>query len=132
MEMRMQGYDDISYVTGSAATSQELFIATDALSGHVLAMGGVCNLRDLGFGVLVWMLATRFIQTHKQDLVREGRIIMATYLEKYKKLYNYISIANEPALRYIVALGAELYPPQKWGREGELFVPFVIKQKERG
>lgn len=126
-EMLLMGYDDLFYIKDSIDQSGECFAAYGS-NNELLCVFGVVNRKNLGFGVPVWLVATEDVNKYHKELVKHGRTIIKSFVKRYKKLYNYISIENEPALRYIRAMGAELYPPQRWGINGELFVPFVIKE----
>lgn len=126
-EMLLMGYNDVSYITESIDMSKECF-ACYTESGKLLGIGGITDAPDFGLGVPVWFVATEYIAAYHRQLVRHGMAIIKRYLEVYGKLYNYISIDNLQALRYIQRAGATIYPPQRWGINGELFVPFVIER----
>lgn len=126
-EMLLMGYNDVSYITESIDMSKECF-ACYTESGKLLGIGGITDAPDFGLGVPVWFVATEDIAAYHRQLVCHGMAIIKRYLEAYGKLYNYISIDNLQALRYIQKAGATIYPPQRWGINGELFVPFVIER----
>lgn len=126
-EMLLMGYNDVSYITDSINTSAECFAAyTD--EGVLLGIGGVADAPDFGLGKPIWFLASKDIAQYHKQLVRHGMAIIKRYLEIYGKLYNYISIDNLQAIRYIRKASATIYPPQRWGVGGALFVPFVIER----
>lgn len=126
-EMLLMGYNSVEYVTDSINTSKECFACyTD--DGRILGIGGIADTPDFGLGVPIWFLASKDIARYHKQLVRHGMAIIKRYLEIYGKVYNYISIDNLQAIRYISKAGAVIYPPQKWGINGALFVPFVIER----
>lgn len=126
-EMLLMGYNSIEYVTDSINTSKECF-ACYTEDGRILGIGGIADTSDFGLGVPIWFLASKDIAHYHKQLVRHGMAIIKRYLEIYGKVYNYISIDNLQAIRYIKKAGAVIYLPQKWGINGELFVPFVIER----
>lgn len=126
-EMLLMGYDSIEYVTDSINTSAECFAAyTD--DGVLLGIGGIADAPDFGLGKPIWFIATKDINRNRKQLAHYGMAIIKRYLEIYGKVYNYISIDNLQAIRYIKKAGATIYPPQRWGVGGALFVPFVIER----
>lgn len=126
-EMLLMGYNDVSYISESIDLSKECF-ACYTEAGKILGIGGITDAPDFGLGVPVWFVATEDVAAYHRQLVRYGMAIIKRYLEVYGKLYNYISIDNLQALRYIRKAGATIYPPQRWGINGALFVPFVIER----
>lgn len=126
-EMLLMGWNDISYITDSINSSRECFAAYTE-EGILIGIGGIGGAPDFGLGVPVWFIASKDIATCHKQLVRYGMAIIKRYLEVYGKLYNYISIDNLQAIRYIQKAGATIYPPQRWGINGALFVPFVIER----
>ena len=126
-EMLLMGYNDVSYISDSIDMSKECF-ACYTEGGKILGIGGITDAPDFGLGVPVWFIASKDIATCHKQLVRYGMAIIKRYLEVYGKLYNYISIDNLQAIRYIQKAGATIYPPQRWGINGALFVPFVIER----
>ena len=126
-EMLLMGYNSVAYVTDSINTSAECFAAYTE-SGVLLGIGGIADAPDFGLGVPIWFLASKDIAQYHKQLVRHGMAIIKRYLEIYGKVYNYISIDNLQAIRYIRKAGATIYPPQRWGVGGALFVPFTIER----
>lgn len=126
-EMLLMGYDNIEYVTASINTSKECF-ACYTEDGRIIGIGGIADAPDFGLGVPIWFLASKDIAQYHKQLVRHGMAIIKRYLEIYGKVYNYISIDNLQAIRYIRKAGATIYPPQRWGVGGALFVPFTIER----
>lgn len=126
-EMLLMGYNDVSYITDSINTSAECFAAyTD--EGVLLGIGGIADAPDFGLGKPIWFIATKDINHNRKQLVHYGMAVIKACLKTYGKVYNYISIDNLQAIRYIRKAGAKIYPPQRWGVGGALFVPFVIER----
>ena len=98
------------------------------IDDYILPMLRSADAPDFGLGVPIWFLASKDIAQYHKQLVRHGMAIIKRYLEIYGKVYNYISIDNLQAIRYIRKAGATIYPPQRWGVGGALFVPFVIER----
>lgn len=127
-EMRYMGYNDMFYITQSINNSAECFAIYEG--DTLLGVGGVIKAKDLGWGVPVWFVGTQAAEEYSpKKAIIIGKKIIQALLQKYPKLYNYISVDNEKAIHYIRLMGATLYPPQRWGIRGELFVPFVLERK---
>lgn len=76
----------------------------------------------------IWFLGTEFAYSHNRALVYYGKQFAARWIEEAGTLCNFIWAGNEPALRYIQHLGARLLPLQQKGKNGEMFIPFLLEE----
>ena len=128
-ELYMGQTDPFTAVFDSIEASRLCYQARDS-QGRLLALFGVGSFKDNINGVMatpVWMLGTNKSYEHKKAMVYYGKQFCREFV-KGGPLFNFIWAGNEPAIRYIMHMGAELLDVVPMGRNGELFVPFILKE----
>ena len=76
----------------------------------------------------IWFLGTNGAYRHNRALVYYGKQFCVRFIKEVGPLCNFIWAGNEPAIRYIQHLGAELLDVVPMGKRGEMFVPFLLKE----
>ena len=76
----------------------------------------------------IWFLGTNKAYRHNRALVYYGRQFCVRFIDEVGPLCNWIWAGNEPSIRYIQHLGAELMDVVPMGKNGELFVPFILSE----
>ena len=79
----------------------------------------------------IWLLGTDALDRHKKTLFKESRKFISALLEvtSARGLINMTLEKNELHQRWLSALGADFGNPGPWGKNGEMFIPFIIKRK---
>ena len=80
----------------------------------------------------LWMLGTDELSKYKKTLFKESRVFVQRLLEttKARGLINMTLQKNQLHQRWLQALGADFGAPGPYGNNGEMFIPFMIKQKD--
>lgn len=81
-----------------------------------------------GRAVPIWFLGTNKAYRHNRALVYYGKQFSARFIGEVGPLCNFIWAGNEPAIRYIQHLGGQLLPLQPLGKNGEMFIPFILEE----
>ena len=76
----------------------------------------------------IWFLGTNKAYRHNRALVYYGKQFSKRFIEEVGPLCNFIWAGNEPSIRYIQHLGATLMDAVPMGKNGEIFVPFILKE----
>ena len=106
-------------------------------------LSGVVEVDDLpvlGWGAApvgrgywgLWMLGTDELSKYKKTLLKESRVFVGDILKatQARALVNMTLQKNILHRRWLQALGADFAAPGPYGKNGEMFVPFMIKKKE--
>jgi hypothetical protein len=102
------------------------------LDGRPIAIWGLGTLSMmLGPGV-PWMVASPEIASVGARFLRESRRQVATMLERYTVLTNFVDARNEPAIRYLRWLGFTLGAATPWGHAALPFHPFTMRRANAG
>lgn len=99
--------------------------------GNLLAIFGLgAGPVDINGGraVPIWFLGTNKAYRHNRALVYYGKQFSARFIDEVGPLCNFIWAGNEPAIRYIQHLGGQLLPLQPLGKNGEMFIPFILEE----
>ena len=98
---------------------------------HLLAIFGLGRYQiDVGgtMATPVWMLGTNWAYRHNRALVYYGKQFCTEWTHKAGPLCNFIWCGNEPAIRFIQHMGARLLDVVPKGKNGEMFVPFILSE----
>lgn len=97
----------------------------------LLALFGIASVKIDVNGTAatpVWFLATNRACRHNRAMVYYGRQFCRRFIDETGPLCNYIWAGNDPAIRYIQHMGATLLDVIPMGRNGEMFVPFLLSE----
>jgi len=111
----------------SAEYSDELFICE--AEGKPLAVLGLkaTSRHDAA----IWCCATRAISSFRRSLVKEGRATIERWFNEnpqLRTLVNFTHIGNTANHRWLKAMGAEIFPSEPRGAQGEHFHFFTIER----
>lgn len=115
------GLDPYEAVLYSILTSAECHSAW--AGKKLLALFGICKGKGETY---IWMLATEDVKHYKKALVACGMDFIKDSLKTYGPLCNYITLSNEPALRFIERAGAHFSEPFRTA-EGADIVRFDLE-----
>lgn len=76
----------------------------------------------------IWFLATNKAYQHNRAMVYYGKQFCTRFIAEVGPLCNFIWAGNDPAIRYIQHLGATLLDVVPKGKNGEMFVPFILSE----
>lgn len=114
----------------SIANSKYCYLVRDR-ERNLLALTGIAAGQICVNGTQatpVWFLGTNKAYRHNRALVYYGKQFCRQWIEEVGALCNFIWAGNEPALRYIEHLGAQLLAAEPRGNKGEMFIPFVLSE----
>lgn len=95
----------------------------------VYAIGGVQEVVEDDYKLnIVWMLCTDKVEQHQIAFLRATKDLLATYLDKYTHLANWVWLGNEQHVKWLKWLGAQFFDIQQ--QNGEDFQCFVFVKKE--
>ena len=130
-ELYMSSVDPFSAVFDSIENSELCYSVRDA-ENHLLAVFGLGSVQidiDGTKATPIWFLGTNRAYQHNRAMVYYGKQFSNEFIKKADgPLCNFIWCGNEPAIRYIQHLGATLLDVVPMGRNGEMFVPFVLSE----
>lgn len=129
-ELCMGPVDPYTAVWESIENSRYCYAVRDS-QGRLLAIFGLCAVQieiAAGKTTPIWFLGTNWAHKHNRAMVYYGKKFCVRFIEKHGPLCNFIWAGNEPAIRYIQHLGATLLDVRPMGKDGELFVPFVLRE----
>lgn len=129
-ELCMGPVEPYTAVWQSILDSMHCYIVRDR-EDHLLAVFGLAAGQIDVNGTKatpIWFLGTEFAYRHNRALVYYGRQFSERFIREVGPLCNYIWCGNEPAIRYIRHLGARLLDVQPKGKNGEMFVPFILSE----
>ena len=129
-ELLMTPVEPFQAVWESIDNSMHCYAVRDS-GKHLLAIFGIGLGRIEVANTMatpVWFLGTNRAYKHNKALVFYGRQFCERFISEVGPLCNYIWVGNEPAIRYISHLGATLFDVAPMGKNGELFVPFILSE----
>lgn len=129
-ELMMSPCEPYTAVWQSILNSRYCYVARDR-EDKLLSIFGLGSVRIDVEGTKatpVWFLGTNAAYRHNRALVYYGKQFCTRFIADAGPLCNYIWAGNEPAIRYIMHLGATLYDVVPMGRSGEQFVPFLLSE----
>ena len=129
-ELCMGPVDPYTAVWQSIEDSRCCYVVRD-VQRKLLAIFGLCSVQvDIADkkATPVWFLGTNWAYRHNKAMVFHGKQFCVEFIKKSGPLCNFIWAGNEPAIRYIQHLGAELMDVVPMGRSGEMFVPFILRE----
>ena len=91
------------------------------------AMFGVVRESPISNKGIPWLLATDQMRLNKKRFLIDGVKYMRLILEIFPDLYNFVDTRNKESIRWLKWLGFEILPAIKYGLNGELFHPFVLR-----
>ena len=101
---------------------------TITIDGRPEALFGAAPMTALSGRGTAWMLGTPEIARFPRRMVQDARPMVATMLELYPVLVNFVDARNAASLRWLRRLGARLEAPRPFGVLGLPFVPFTIER----
>ena len=128
-ELYMGPTDPFTAVFDSIEASRLCYQARD--DKRLLAIFGVGEMQIDVCGLKatpVWMLGTNQLSGHNRAMVYYGKQFCNEFIKTAGPLCNFIWAGNEPAIRYIMHMGATLFDVIPMGRNGEMFVPFLLSE----
>lgn len=129
-ELLMNEEDPDRVVYKSIDSSRHCYVVRDK-ENKLLAITGIGNVMIDINGINatpVWFLGTNKAYRHNRALVYYGKQFCTRWIAEVGPLCNCIWCGNEPAIRYIMHMGATLMDVIPMGRNGEMFVPFVLSE----
>ena len=129
-ELMMNEEDPDVVVYKSIDNSRYCYVVRDK-EDNLLAITGIGNNVVEINGIKctpVWFLGTNKAYRHNRALVHYGKEFCTRWIAEVGPLCNCIWCGNEPAIRYIQHLGATLMDVVPMGKNGELFVPFILSE----
>lgn len=129
-ELCMGPVEPYQSVWDSIQYSKHCYAVRDR-EGNLLAIFGLgAGPVDINGGraVPIWFLGTNKAYRHNRALVYYGKQFSARFIDEVGPLCNFIWAGNEPAIRYIQHLGGQLLPLQPLGKNGEMFIPFILEE----
>lgn len=129
-ELLMNEEDPDRVVYKSIDSSRHCYVVRDK-ENKLLAITGIGNIMIDINGINatpVWFLGTNKAYRHNRALVYYGKQFCTRWIAEVGPLCNCIWCGNEPAIRYIMHMGATLMDVIPMGRNGEMFVPFVLSE----
>lgn len=97
----------------SAAGSDSVVMAlADGAPAALFGVSTVSLIYNVG---CPWMLATDEAFHHQRSLVRGGRLYIATMLEQYARLENWVDARNHRAVAWLRHSGLNLDEPEPYG-----------------
>lgn len=107
-----------------AVTASPLSVAVE-FRGITLCIGGAAR-RSLLSGVgIPWMLGTHDLDRHSRLFVLHGKRCVATLLESFERLENYVDARNHKSIRWLRRMGFEIHDPAPYGASGLPFRRFT-------
>lgn len=122
-----------AYGSPEIATEIRLSVLSSYLCWSAFADGelgciiGVSPISMLGGVGSPWMLGTPVLDKHRRVLVRLAPGYIATMLESFPHLMNFVHAKNTSSIRWLKALGFAIHPALPYRRLGEMFHPFEKK-----
>lgn len=119
---------------GYASAKQALFASLDFADlafvaktpeGAVLCAFGLSAARD-AFGAPIWCLGATALQGYEREFMVYSKRILERWQREFGRLYNYVSVDNDKALRWLRWLGAAFSEPFAYGANGEFFILFTL------
>lgn len=96
----------------------------------LLCVFGVTLLPPQGKAQLPWALGSDLIDKHRRVFWKCSKVVIEHFRDKYPLMFNMIHGQNTPALRWLERLGFTLSPPERWGKNGDLFCrAMLVTQK---
>lgn len=129
-ELLMNEEDPDRVVYKSIDSSRHCYVVRDK-ENKLLAITGIGNVMIDINGINatpVWFLGTNKAYRHNRALVYYGKQFCTRWIAEVGPLCNCIWCGNEPAIRYIMHMGATLMDVIPMGKNGEMFVPFVLSE----
>ena len=129
-EIMMGREEPYTAIWHSIMDSKYCYVVRDR-EKHLLAVFGLGSYQIDVEGTKatpVWMLGTNWAYRHNRALVYYGKQFCTEWIHKAGPLCNFIWCGNEPAIRYIQHMGATLLDVVPMGRNGEMFVPFILSE----
>lgn len=100
---------------------------TGLVDGRLAAVIGVTPLNLLAGVGSPWMLGTPVLDRHHRILVRRTPDYIASMLQVFPHLVNFVHARNLTSVRWLARLGFTVHPPVPYGPCGELFHPFEMR-----
>ena len=129
-ELYMGPVDPFTAVFDSIGTSVRCYQVRDSKK-QLLALFGLGSIQVDIAGTKatpIWFLGTNKAYDHNRAMVYYGKQFCNEFIKLAGPLCNFIWAGNEPAIRYIMHMGATLYGVVPMGRNGEMFVPFLLSE----
>ena len=77
-------------------------------------------------GAQIWFLGTDIIATHRKSFVKISAEILRGWLEKYGRLFNFVSAENTDSIKWLKRLGAKFVERVEYN--GHIFWRFEIER----
>lgn len=103
---------------------------TAIIHGKPVCMFGLTLTSAITGSGSVWCLgsADMDIPAVRRVFVEWAPKVLADVQARYRgTLFNYVDVRNNAAIRWLKWMGFTLMAPRKFGRNGELFMPFYIQ-----
>lgn len=94
------------------------------LDGELLGLGGLSTVSLLDDSWSPWFLATRLADRHPRVIIQLGKRYIPEIMAQYPKMTNHVSVKNTRAVRWLLASGFVIDPPEGFGLYREPFYRF--------
>lgn len=98
--------------------------------GDVMGITGIHQYTLLSDMASPWFLTTNEAPKHGKDLLRSTKKMLSKWTKEYRILINYIDVRFTESLRWARWAGFKVYPPERYGLNGELFSRIEIRSEE--
>ena len=117
----MCGLSPLDALLYSIRTSKEAWIACRP-DGHPLMICGVGEDQDVG---IPWMLGTDELKRYGKSLVKDGRVFVNRWTDKYGMLTNYVDARNTVHIDWLTLMGFDVILADEYiGHDKS--VPFLL------
>jgi hypothetical protein len=120
------GHDDLA-ASLESNIRRSVLCWTGLVDGELAAVIGVTPINLLAGVGSPWMLGTPVLDRHQRVLIRRTPDYIASMLQVFPHLVNFVHARNLTSVRWLARLGFAVYPPVPYGPRGELFHPFEMR-----
>jgi hypothetical protein len=107
--------------------SRSIMCSSVEVEGSVVGMWGVVPDSLLGNSANVWLLGSPEMGKIKKTFVKMSRRVIATYLERFPILWNYVDVRYMATIRWLKSCGAQ-FSGEPIALGGTQFLGFVLRR----
>lgn len=120
----LKGFNDAMERMAATESMDTTFIALSERNIPLCVFGLSCMTGE--HGRAIWCIGSTELDKYSREFLRYSAMIIGEWLKTHDSLFNYVSIKNKKAIRWLKSLGAQLGAPFLIGKEE--FQVFVIKR----
>lgn len=124
-EARSIGFNDPQEAVNVSFEMAAIAYIVKTKDGDVLCGFGISQLASDDYGSAIWLIGTPKMDEYQHELVLHSKVVVNAWKEKYKRLFNILSVENKKSIRWLASLGAEFSEEIDVG--GHPFKIFTIK-----